>query len=1137
MRRFTIILLSLLVGLSCWSAAPTFCSSSVLSEGHFVKIRVAETGVYKISFSELKSMGLNPQEVRVYGYGGAMLNMVMSDPHIDDLPQVPVCVVNSSSQKSDSERYILFYAQGPVSWRYTGSRFMHVRNPYSDYGYYFLTDTEGEQKLLKVNQTEIDTVGCHHVSTFSDHLLHELDSINLTDKNGEEGCGREWYGESFNNGRVRDFSFSFSDVVPGDMYCYVDAAAASEDISQFYFSYNEQESVVSIPRKAKDSYVLAAVGFMGTVFTTDNNEKKTISLRYAGDEAAWGYLNYIELTATRRLTMRDGVLCVRNVDNYYDTRATVYHVTGATAETQVWNVSDLSNIVSVETWFDGSELLFKTDNAGLREFVIINPSEYSGKQIAALSRNSNYMEVENQNLHSLRNIDMVIITPESFLEPSRRLAQEHEREDGLTTAVVTDQQVYNEFSSGTPEATAYRMLMKMLYDRGMKSEGKEQLPKYLLLMGDGSFDNRKLLNSSAYPTLLTYQAANSVNEVEAYATDDYFAFLADDSGGNRDSSDSMCIAVGRLPVNNIEQANQVVDKIIRYMESSSQGKWKTQLCFVADDGNSGMHTVSSDKAAELVRAEAKGFNINKLYTDAYPQETRASGESYPIVKAKIDNLMQNGLLLFDYCGHAGPNNLANEQLLTAKEIRQMTNANLGFWMLATCNFARFDARETSAAELAVLNPDGGAIGLLAACRTVFAEQNEILNKHVCKQLFTRDTVSGKFIYTIGEAVKRAKRQTTIEKTSDRNKLSYILMCDPALRLQYPDEFIVETEQAADTLRALSLQSLSGYVRTHEGDTAKDFNGKLLVSVYDKQQKLSTLDNDQTDNDRKVIKEYLDFPNMLFSGETEVKNGKWNIKFMVPKDIRYNFGNGRITYYAQDTILGGEAMGYYEDVVIGGSSSIELVDTVGPDVTLYLNNRNFVSGGQTNSQPHFYADIYDEHGINTVGSGIGHDLLLVVDDNQRQTYILNDYFTAAVESYQQGRVSYKMQELAEGTHSLTFRAWDLLNNSTTATLDFEVVNGLTPEIFSVLVYPNPLPQGGELRVVVDHDRPDAALQTEIYIYDVAGGLVYSKIIRGTTDNIVISQSDVKLRPGVYFMNVRIKTDDSKYTSRTAKVMVI
>ena len=1139
MNRLVSILLILMLAPVCRSAKPSFAERSVLSEGNFVKIRVAETGVYKLSFSELKSMGLKPADVCVYGYGGAMLNMVMSDPHIDDLPQVPVYMHNPSSAKSDNERYILFYAKGPVSWRYTGSRFMHTCNPYSNYGYYFLTDNAGEPALLEANHAVLDTLGAHHVTTFSDYQLHELDSLIVTDKNGEEGCGREWYGESFGNGTKYGITFNVPDIVASEMYCYIDVAATSSEVSRFYFGTAAQQSSVSVPKKSGESYIVATVAYMGAAFPADNNEKQTISVLYESENStAIGYLNYVELTAERQLKMRDGLLCVRNVEYYYDDRPTVFHVAGATEETQVWNVSDLSNIVSVETSLNGSELVFKADNMSLQEFVVITPSQYEGKSVSPISRSANYTKVSNQNLHSLRDIDMVILSPEAFLAPSQRLAEEHERKDGLTTAVVTDEEVYNEFSSGTPEATAYRMFMKMLYDRALASGGEVRRPRYLLLMGDGSFDNRKLLNSSAYPTLLTYQAANSVNEVEAYATDDYFGFLADDSGGNRDSSDSMCIAVGRLPINTLEEAEQVVTKIIRYMENSSRGKWKTQLCFLSDDGNSGLHTVSSEKAAELVRAEAKDFNINKIYIDAYPQESRATGDSYPLAKSKLDNLMHNGLLFFDYCGHAGYNNLSDEQMLTAKEIRQMSNQNMGFWMLATCNFARFDARTTSAAELAVLNPDGGAIGLLAACRTVFAEQNDVLNKNVCQQLFSRDTISGRFVYTIGEAVKRAKRQTTIDKNgSDKNKLSYILLCDPALRLQYPDEYIVETTHAGDTLRALTVQTVSGYIRTHEGDTATDFNGKLLVSVYDKQQKLSTLDNDQTDTERKVIKNYLDFPNMLFSGETEVKGGKFTFSYMIPKDIRYNFGNGRIVYYAQDTIYGSEAMGYYEDVIIGGSSSVEIVDTVGPELTVYLNNMNFVNGGQTNTQPHFYADIYDEHGINTVGSGLGHDLMLMVDKSQNMTYILNDYFTAAAGSYQQGRVSYKMAELSEGQHSLAFRAWDLLNNSSTATLDFEVVSGLTPEIFSLLVYPNPLPQGGELNLLVDHDRPDAALLTEIYLFDVSGYLVYQKTVRGSIDHIVISQADANLRPGVYFLNVRLKTDDSKYTFRTAKVMVI
>ncbi len=1104
--------------------------------GNFVKIRVSQTGVYKLTYSELQNMGLKPEAVRVYGHGGAMMVQSFLQSHIDDLPAVPFYMYKGADGVFNKGDYILFYAQAAVSWQYTGIRFSHTQNPYSDYGYYFLSDNAGKQILLDRNEAAIDTVGCAHVTTFVDYQLHERDSLNLVDLTGSAGGGKEWYGETFSNGTTLKVPYTFSNIVPGkQMYCYIAVAATSSTESFFTYGIGENTNKLRVAQKPGEAYAMASTSSGGYRIAAGDNDKQTLTLSYASEaNGAIGYLNYIELAADRYLKMTGGVLYVRNTEYYKKSVQTVFHVTGAKQETQVWNVTKRDSICSVPAHYADGELIFKADNDVVQEFVVITPSEYAGLKISPVSKSADYKKVPEQNLHGLHDIDMVILTHELFLEPSRRLAEEHKRKDGYTVAIVTDEQVYNEFSSGTPDATAYRMFMKMLYDRALDSEGSEHAPRFLLLVGDGSYDNRKRTLASATPVLLTYQANNSVNEVEAYSSDDYFGFLKDASG-TRESADSSMIAIGRLPVRDLEQANQVIDKIIRYMENPTRGKWKTQTCFLSDDGDHGMHMRSSDTAAQIVRKLDQDVIINKLHLDAYQQETRASGESYPIVKSRLDNLLQNGVMFFDYCGHAGHNNITSEQMLTSREIRQMSNQNQGFWMLATCNFAAFDASITSAAEEAILNPNGGAVGLLAACRTVFAEHNEHLNNYVCEQIVIKDSL-GRYVNTIGEAVQKAKHETTARLKGDKNKLCYILLGDPALRLNYADEYVIATSAMADTLKALSVQKIEGFIRTHEGDTATDFNGKVQVSVYDKQQQLVTLDNDETDEKKKSRVKFYDFPNLLFSGEAQVKDGKFDFEFMVPKDIKYNFGNGRITYYAYDTISGAEASGHYEEMIIGGSTDIEVVDTVGPELHLYINNKHFINGGQTNESPHFYADIKDENGINTIGNGIGHDLLLIIDNDAKQTFILNDNFTAKSGSYQEGRVSYKMSEMEEGMHSVMFRAWDLLNNSSTSTLDFEVVKGLTPEIYSLMLYPNPVPSNGVLNVVIDHDRPDAALETDMYIFNMSGHMVYAHSQIGA-DNIQLSPAAMNLTSGVYFFRVLIKTPDSEYNSKTGKIIVL
>ena len=555
----------------------------------------------------------------------------------------------------------------------------------------------------------------------------------------------------------------------------------------------------------------------------------------------------------------------------------------------------------------------------------------------------------------------------------------------------------------------------------------------------------------------------------------------------------------------------------------------SQLLFVADDGDSNLHTRITDLAAERVRTRNMGLVVNKVYLDAYPQEVSASGESYPLAKSRIDNLMNDGVLFFNYSGHGGYNNIASENVLTMRDCRTMTNANLGFWMLATCGFAHFDAAETSASEEAVLNPDGGAIAVMSSCRTVYASQNREINKNLCDTLFGH---SNAFSYnmTIGQAARIAKNMTG----SDENKLPYILLGDPAIRLHYPTDYRVRTSQASDTLNALTVHEFKGWVEAENGDTASEFNGVVNITVMDKLQQITTLDNDHTNASDKVRYTYNDYPNTLFQGSARVTNGHFDFTFMTPKDIRYNFGTGRITYHALDS-LNGEGVGHFEDFVIGGSSSVEIQDTVGPQIQLYLNTPSFVDGDRTTEQPHFFANLYDEHGINTVGSGIGHDLLLTIDDDPNKMFILNDYFSS-LGSYQSGQVSYRMSDLEPGHHSLFFRAWDLLNNSATASLQFEVVEGLEPTVYSVMSYPNPLRVNESLYFRIDYDQPDDLSEMDAYVFSLDGELVYHSSRKGT-EHYTYSIDDAHLTPGVYMYRISITTSKGKLASRAGKLIVI
>ena len=1128
-RKYIFILLCMMASMAM-AGIHSYTGQSVLSNGKYVKISVQETGVHSISYDMLKGWGLNPENVAVLGYGGAMLSEDFTKHHWDDLPSVAFYMHKGDDGVFNNGDYILFYAQGPVKWELNDNgEWGHIRNPYSNEGYYFVTDQLSLQKLIQTSQEQYNTTSVIDVDWYTSLNVHEKERYNLIDLNGQSGGGREFYGELLNQ-QKRDTVFTFTlNNVRTDLSarCIVDMAANSGEVTPIQVTYANKLQTLKMSAISITDYHTKATT-KKTSFTAEpvSDANQTVKLQFNGAKGASAYLNYVELHVPCALKMQGNEMLVVNTDYLGRSQAIRYNMESANSNIQIWRVTDGVNIEQMPVIIIGDSLCWVGSNVSAERYVAVDVNAQGWKRPTKVG------EIENQNLHALENIDYVIICPDAFVEPSIRLAKKHEQIDGLTWAVVTEQQVFNEFSSGTPDASAYRWLMKMLYDKANGDLVKQ--PKNLLLMGSGTYDNRKLFSASGARQLLTYQAVNSTTETAAYATDDYFGFLEDNAGIYQgiftDTRALMNIGVGRLPARTLREAEDVVEKICTYMDDRSLGKWKSQILFLADDGDHGLHVQTADGGAERLRRRNKDFILTKIYLDAHTQEVSAAGESYPLAKNQFENLMSEGVLFMDYSGHGGYNNITNELFMKTADILKMNNRNQGFWFLATCSFSHFDGGIVSAGEHAVLHPNGGAIGVLSACRTVYATQNTVLNRNLCDTLFGHTTPFD-YNMTLGEATRIAKNKTGY----DANKLPYILLADPALKLNYPTDLQVKTILEVDTMHALSVQTVEGYIQTPDNDTATWFNGKLDITIFDKEQDITTRDNDETIEDDKTRITYKDYPNTLFSGQTDVVDGKFEFSFMVPKDIRYNYGSGRIVYYAYDPEIREEAVGHYEDFIVGGSSSLMVQDTMGPDLHIYLNTPAFQSGDETYEFPHFYADIHDENGINTVGTGIGHDLLLVIDNDPKQTYVLNNYFNASNNSYQEGQVSYKMAEQSEGAHTLTFRAWDLYNNSSTASLTFHVVKGLDPNIYSVTTYPNPVSKTGVMKVNIQYDRPYEANETTVSLYDISGKLVYTYVQSGV-EGITWNMSQIAINPGIYVYQVKIKTANSDHVSKAGKIIV-
>jgi len=1113
-------------------AAHTYANQSVLASGKFVKIRISDSGVYKLTYDDLNSMGLNPSNVKVFGYGGALLEQSFSSPNIDDLPELPIYMNKGSDGVFNSGDYVLFYGQGVTKWSYDSSKaiFTHTINSYSKYGYYFVTSDAGIGKRIEEQAIILpDSPTIIPVEEFTDYQVHEKEVQSLIES------GKEFYGETFNDIISYYFSFNFPNpILTNSTVARLDVAASATVFTSFSLSLNGGtfKTLSVSPKILGDNYTqaIAANNFSNSPVTpfiyTPQGDQFVFNLIYnkSGSSASIGYLNYLEVNVRRQLIMTGSVMQFQNIDNLGTDNYNQYFISNANSNVQIWDITDKQNIFKIPTQVINGKLSFIASGNTVANYLAIDPTVVSAFATPTIDG-----VVTNQNLHGISQADMVIITHPDFLSQAQTLAEAHRKKDNLTVEVATTNEVYNEFSSGTPDATAYRWIMKMLYDRAGSSSANK--PKYLLLFGRGSYDNRKLFSNSGDAYILTYQADNSLVTTSSYVTDDYFGLLKDNQG-SQVASDSLKLGIGRLPVTTAQQATNVVNKIVGYMNNTGKGNWKNQICYLADDGDAALHMTQADSIARIISRNFPSYQVDKIYLDAYHQEVSASGESYPLAKSHFMNLLSSGLFFLNYTGHAGTTGWANEGILTLADVKALSNQHLPLIFGATCDFLQFDTQITSGGEQVVLNPLAGGIGIISAARPVYASQNMTLDKYFCENIFKKR--NGEQM-RIGDALAIAKNSVG----SEINKLSYIYMGDPALQLNFPTKYNVVTSsvvgnanQANDTLRAFSIATINGYIADDAGNKVTNFNGTIHSVVFDKIQRTTTQNNHQ---DGALT--YSDRPNTLFSGDAGVKDGEFSFSFMLPKDIKYNFGGGRINYYAADDINNNEAQGYFENFIVGGTDKNNIVDTIGPAVQLYLNSEYFISGDKVNEKPLFIANISDEHGINTVGSGIGHDITLTIDNDPAQSYILNDYFQANKNSYTDGVLNYKLPEMVNGKHTVNFRVWDLLNNSSSNDINFEVVKGLTPVIFSVYNYPNPVKSS--TTIIVNHDRPETILSTVVDIFDVSGRKIWS-FSQSSASNItwdLKASNGQKVDTGIYLYRVSIKTANSDMYSKTNKMFIV
>lgn len=1128
--------------------AQAYASNSVLSSGTWYKVSVASTGVYKLDYDFLKTkcgfdLASTPaSSIAVFGNGGGMVPDRNAAARLDDLQENPTYIAdNNGNNKIDQGDYILFYAQGPDSWSYdtAAQRFVYSKNLYSDNIFYYVTPDKGTGK--RIPAVSVPGPGVRTIYQFDDYAAHQSDKYNLLHS------GKLWLGDRMSTlSPTATVSFSMPNVVssvPVKLYSY--AAATSAYASTIYVSVNGQNLLAhSCTGIGSPDYPDAYHTDNGNNFTYPKTASFTapssnfdLTYTFSNPDAngnSFGYIYNVTINATRSLNFTGTFMPFRSLASV-GAGPTTFSFASTTPGMHVWDVTDITAIQDIQ----GSGFNFTANTPTLREFAAVDVN-------GSFSTPTPVGSVANQNLHAIGQPAMLIITPDDLLNASNDLAAWHSQTDHLSVKVVTLAQVYNEFGSGRPDISAIRDFVRMVYDKAGTDSTK--LPQYLLLMGDGSFDpkDRTPDNNNQFPT---YQSLESYNILASYVTDDYFGCLDDSEGGDMNDSNQMLdISIGRIPAADESEASAMVSKIKLYKSTSTLASWRNATTFVGDEPWGGAVGVpfeeEANKLGEIIRINYPAFNVDKIICDAYQRVSTPGGFRYPDVNTAILNRINTGTLVISYTGHGGINNWANARIFNVSDIQNLQNKEkLPLFVTATCDFSRFDdPANKTAGEYLMTNAQGGAIGMVTTVRPVYQDPNSALQEAMFPFLFT--------MYhnrrpTIGEAMTETKN-IVIHNYSyyTTNTREFVLLGDPALTLDYPQYNVVTTAvdnvpvgQPHDTLKALKYVTISGEVRDANNNRLTSFNGSCFPLVFDKLTTFKTLQN-ESDYPLKI---YNTYKNSIFKGQCSVTNGSFSFSFIVPKDINYAVGDGRISYYASNGST--DANGYQNDIVIGGAADTTLSDKDGPKIKLYMNDEKFVYGGITDPNPKLLAELWDTSGINTTGNGLGHDLTAVLDADTKNPVVLNDYYQSALNNFRRGTVSYPYSSLSDGPHTLKVKAWDILNNSAEDNTEFIVEASAKLALKHVYNYPNPFTTKTEF--MFEHNRPGQELKVQVQIYSVSGHLV--KTIQ---EDIVASGYRVddlrwdglddygdKIGKGVYIYKIHVKDQQGNTADQFQKLVVL
>lgn len=1116
-QAFTLICL-----LSSYTINAQTADQSVLSSGDLYKVPISETGIYSIDKNYLESLDINTDQIKVsdvhvYSNRGGMLPQSNAIFRTDDLNEMPVKVIDTDNSWDTGDK-IIFYAEGPkiVSLSRSDSTYDFRNNIYDNENYVFIKINN--QPTKNITTTPYDMVpDVNFSNTYETVLRYEEDVLNVLALGDlEHGSGKEWYGESIQGSTVVDltgqFDFTNTDFTkPVDVKASIAARSSASTTYQLNIGDTNYAKTIGSVVVDQSNFAYARKKIISEQTYLDNTPS-SVNISFKGSTNALSWVDYVQLTVNKKITAGEPIILRHRKSLGKETSG--YENIGFD---NVWDITDINHIKAIE--INDGRIIYQPEGL-LHQFIAFNDDH--AKTLEGGEK------LENQNVHQIERADLVIIYPNGMGSQAQKLADHRRNHNGYEVATVLIDHIYNEYASGRVDPTAIRDFARGLYR-------KDPDFKYLLLLGDASYDVRNLRNNSIdYSVIPTMQTDISLHPVKSFPYDDYYGLLDDQEG--EDLLGEVDIAIGRIPVINGEQADAVIEKLINYDNHQiTNGEWKNNIVFTADDEDGNAHIQDADEIAQDVYLNNKLYNQKKVYFDAFPQQNTPGGDRYYEASEEINRYANEGMLVISYLGHGGPISWGQERVLKKADVDSWNNADrLPLMITATCTFGGYDDPDIlSLGEYTLLKPDGGVAALLTTVRAVYIDSNRKLTQATYNNIFEKHADGGS---TFGDIMVKGKneREAIAGSSETENIRKYTLLGDPSQQLSIPEYNVNTTEinglstsQVIDTLGALDIVNVKGEINNLNDEVAVDFNGELFITVFDKASTVQTLQNDPKSKEYNF--ELL--KNVIYKGTTTVTGGKFEYQFTIPKDINYKVGKGKISYYAYNGVQT-EASGYYDDIVIGGTGNSEIQDDEGPEITLYINDESFQNGGTTGPNPKLLVDLKDDIGINITGTSIGHDISAKLS-NQRID-ILNDSYQVNQEDNSLGRASQQYYDLPPGEYSIEVEAWDIANNVSRSKVDFLVVDD---KILDISAYPNPATKDITISGINDIANGNATLE----VYDAMGRFILEEkasISLGEYQFVLNMDNNARqFGKGVYFYKIILESDQLDTPRRSATMKFI